>query len=118
MDPPPRPNTVQTPRQTLDAPIRSIEQGYREITWSITPALVSREPVTPAIRVSETPASMPVSTLSCQKGKQKITPAEHLILMNHVCEHASKYTSGKTIFWKKISKLFEEDTSIFLSIVI
>jgi hypothetical protein len=98
MDPPPRPITIQSPRQTPDTPIHSIEQGYREITWSITLALVPRELVTLAPRVSKTPASTLVSTPSRQKGKQKLNLAEHLILMNHVCEHEGEYIRGKTIF--------------------
>ena len=118
MDPPPRPVTAQTPCQTPDGPMRSIEEGYQEFSWSIIPALVPRASITPATRVSETPASTPVSTTSRQKGKQKLTPAEHLILMNHVCEHEGEYTSRKTVFWNKISQLFEEDTSIFLSLII
>src|SRR5271167_1465802 len=107
MDPPPRITTrTPDPRRTLSIEVRpSIERATTELSWSLTPTPAPREsqfeaPATPA------PATRP----TVRPRIRKLTPADHLILMNHVCEHQGEFTSSCIAFWKTISKLFEEDT--------
>jgi len=57
------------------------------------------------------PTTVPTINPTARKRRVgKLSPADHLILMGHVCEHRGEYTSGKIVFWKKIGQLFEEDT--------
>jgi hypothetical protein len=109
MDPPPRPPS-QTPARLSQDIVQSIEQerGYSVISWAATPSPAPTVRSTLALEPTPTPAPPKVR----KARNPKLTPDEHLILMNHVCEHQGEYTSGKIAFWKTIGQLFEEDTGI------
>lgn len=103
MDPPPRPPS-QTPTRLSQDIVQSIEQerGYSVISWALTPSPVPTVQSTPALASTPTPTPTPAPAQVRKARNLKLTPDEHLILMNHVCEHQGKYTSGKIAFWKII----------------
>jgi hypothetical protein len=51
---------------------------------------------------------VPTSPASKQKVRIKLTPKDHLMLLNLVCEHIAEYSEGKLKFWAMISSLFED----------
>jgi hypothetical protein len=108
-DPPPLPPS-QTPTRLSRDIVQSIEQerGYSVISWAPKPSPAPAVRSTPALASTPTPEPAKVR----KARNPKLTSDEHLILMNHVCEHQGEYTSGKIAFWKTIGQLFEEDTGI------
>jgi hypothetical protein len=81
-----------------------------------TPAPTESKTPTMPMRVSKTPA-MPAresKTLAPKRAPaSKVTEAEQLILMDHVTQHMGEWTQGKSVFWNKVSRLFQEDTGKF-----
>ena len=95
----------------------------REISWSITPAPPPRRSIplvtqsTPAPRESKlqaTSARAPKTPTPKSAPASKVTAAEQLILINHVTQHIGEWSRGRSEFWNKIAKLFQEDTSKFV----
>lgn len=87
MEPPRRPPS-QTPTRLSQDIVQSIEQerGYSVISWAPKPSL------------APTVQSTPAPALVRKARNPKLTPDEHLILMDHVCEHQGECTSGKIAF--------------------
>jgi hypothetical protein len=94
----------------------------REITWSITPAPPPRGSIPPVIQSTPAPRESKILATSAKASKTstqksapagKVTAAEQLILMNHVTQHMGEWSRGKSEFWNKIAKLFQEDTGKF-----
>ena len=98
----------KTPIPTVEPAIASRQSSFqaapeiasRQSSFQATPA--------PAPVLSQSPAS--INRVSQRKVRARLTPQDHLILLNLVCEHMAEYFHGKLKFWKKISSLFVDNT--------
>jgi hypothetical protein len=119
MEPPPTPiESVRLPTPSIGTrpSIEETERATtREFTWSLTPTPAPRSRETTAVPVPATPTPAPATTTGTRARIRKLTPADHLILMTHVCARQDEYLTGKIAFWKTISMLFQEDTGRFNS---
>jgi hypothetical protein len=105
-----------TPRITPSIEYNNISMESQQFCFPVTPSPVPR--TTPAPK-NKPRTSRPSSTALAapehapkSNTRTRLSPDDHLILMNHVCEHMGEYIQGKIKFWKTISQLFEEDTGL------
>jgi hypothetical protein len=86
---------------------------------SIEPSMASQQSTframpTPAPKSksqAKTSSSTPTpaaESVSKSRSRTRLSPDDHLTLMNQVCEHMGEYSHGKIKFWSMISEVFED----------
>jgi hypothetical protein len=118
MDPPPQASDA-TPIQAVPTIETTSSTQLRQLSLPFTPSPApkstpapKRKPLPiPASTTTPTPTPAPESALK-RKTWTKLTPDDHLVLLNHVCDHMGDFASGRIQFWKTMSELFEEDTGL------